>query len=109
MSNIPIDRLRLKYDNSKEKEGKYKLPTKGFLYAKKRSWFSSYRNLGEYILWFVILTLFFFFIFYFWLPDFFQKQTGGVVNGEANTVKILIVSVLLSAVIIILLVWFKFI
>ena len=106
MSNIPIDRLRLKYDNSSSKN---KLPTKGALYHKKKSWFSSYRNLGEYLLWFVILTLFFFFVFYFWLPDFFQKETGGVPNGESDTVKILIVSVLLSAVIIILLAWFKYI
>jgi len=107
MSNVPIDRLRLKFD--KTKDGNFILPTKGALFKNKSGWFSSYRNLGEYILWFVILSFFFFFVFYFWLPEFFQKETGGVPNGEANTIKILITALLLSAVTIILLFWLKFI
>lgn len=108
-SSIPIDRLRLKSEKCVS-GGECSLPTKGALCAKKKKqWMIWNKGIGEYLLWFVILTLFWFFIFYFWLPTYFQKTTGGVPNGEADTVKILIAAILISLVLVILLVWLKFI
>lgn len=107
-SSIPIDRLNLKVDDKTKFTPATRLPTKGSTMKGRynKSWL---RSKGEYILWFMVLALLIFFVIYFWLPDYFQHETAGVPNGEADNVKIFIVSVLISATLVILLVWFGFI
>lgn len=103
-SNIPIDRLRLKYE-CPEGSGGCNLPTKGMLCQKRKShWFKLNKSIGEYILWFVIFSLFFFFVFYFWLPSFFRND-----QGDPDNIKIFLVSIGLAFLLILLLAWLKFI
>lgn len=103
-SNIPIDRLRLKYDCNNDPTS-CNLPTKGMLCGKRKAqWFKMNKSIGEYILWFVIFSLFFFFVFYFWLPSFFVDE-----NGNADLTRIFLVSIGLALLFVILLAWLKFI
>lgn len=103
-TNIPIDRLRLKYDCNAG-EGKCNLPTKGALCdQRKEHWMKRNKHIGEYILWLVVITLFFFFVLYFWLPSWFQND-----DGDPDNIKIFLVSLGAAFVIVVLLAWLKFI
>ena len=108
-SSIPIDRLNLKVDNKTKFTPATRLPTKGSSVCGSSSRGNWLRSKGEYILWFVVLVLLIFFILYFWLPPYFQLETGGLPNGEADNVKIFIVSILISAVVVVFMAWMKFI
>lgn len=103
-TNIPIDRLRLKYDCNAG-EGSCNLPTKGYLCTKRKEhWLKKHKHIGESILWLVIITLFFFFVFYFWLPSWFRNE-----DGDPDNIKIFLVALVLSFVIVVILTWLKFI